>query len=221
MKEVSTSFLKEGSYSNYIEMLNNSNTDYIHFDVMDGKFVKNKNLSIKELEKYLKMSKKKNDVHLMVKNPKEYIKTLSIYNISYLTIHKEIENYKEMIKLIKSYGIKPGLAINPETDIEDVFEDLKNVSLVLLMSVHPGKSGQEFIEETTNKISVLKEEIKKKNLNVKISIDGGIKEEVLDKIKDVDIVVSASYILNDLNNINKIKKVQCQVVLVEPKTNDK
>lgn len=205
MKEVSTSFLKEGSYSNYIEMLNNSNTDYIHFDVMDGKFVKNKNLSIKELEKYLKMSKKKNDVHLMVKNPKEYIKTLSIYNISYLTIHKEIENYKEMIKLIKSYGIKPGLAINPETDIEDVFEDLKNVSLVLLMSIHPGKSGQEFIEETTNKISVLKEEIKKKNLNVKISIDGGIKEEVLDKIKDVDIVVSASYILNDLNNINKIK----------------
>ena len=205
MKEVSTSFLKEGSYSNYIEMLNNSNTDYIHFDVMDGKFVKNKNLSIKELEKYLKMSKKKNDVHLMVKNPKEYIKTLSIYNISYLTIHKEIENYKEMIKLIKSYGIKPGLAINPETDIEDVFEDLKNVSLVLLMSVHPGKSGQEFIEETTNKISVLKEEIKKKNLNVKISIDGGIKEEVLDKIKDVDIVVSASYILNDLNNIKKIK----------------
>ena len=205
MKEVSTSFLKEGSYSNYIEMLNNSNTDYIHFDVMDGKFVKNKNLSIKELEKYLKMSKKKNDVHLMVKNPKEYIKTLSIYNISYLTIHKEIENYKEMIKLIKSYGIKPGLAINPETDIEDVFEDLKNVSLVLLMSVHPGKSGQEFIEETTNKISVLKEEIINKNLNVKISIDGGIKEEVLEKIKDVDIVVSASYILNDLNNINKIK----------------
>ena len=205
MKEVSTSFLKEGSYSNYIEMLNNSNTDYIHFDVMDGKFVENKNLSIKELEKYLKMSKKKNDVHLMVKNPKEYIKTLSIYNISYLTIHKEIENYKEMIKLIKSYGIKPGLAINPETNIEDVSEDLKNVSLVLLMSVHPGKSGQEFIEETTNKISVLKEEIKKKNLNVKISIDGGIKEEVLEKIKDVDIVVSASYILNDLNNINKIK----------------
>lgn len=205
MKEVSTSFLKEGSYSNYIEMLNNSNTDYIHFDVMDGKFVENKNLSIKELEKYLKMSKKKNDVHLMVKNPKEYIKTLSIYNISYLTIHKEIENYKEMIKLIKSYGIKPGLAINPETNIEDVFEDLKNVSLVLLMSVHPGKSGQEFIEETTNKISVLKEEIIKKNLSVKISIDGGIKEEVLDKIKDVDIVVSASYILNDLNNINKIK----------------
>ncbi|MGM9879172.1 MAG: ribulose-phosphate 3-epimerase [Bacilli bacterium] len=205
MKEVSTSFLKEGDYSKYIEMLNYSDTDYIHFDVMDGKFVDNKNLSIKELEKYLKMSKKKNDVHLMVKNPEDYIKTLSLYNISYLTIHKEIKNYKEMINLIRSYGIKPGLAINPETNIKDIFEDLDSVSLILLMSVHPGRSGQDFIEETTNKISILKEEITKRNLNVKISIDGGIKEEVLDKVKDVDIIVSASFILNDLTNINKIK----------------
>lgn len=205
MKEVSTSFLKEGSYTKYIEMLNNSDTDYIHYDVMDGVFVTNKNLGIKEIEKYLKLSKKKNDVHLMVENPEKYIKALSLFNINYLTIHKEIKNYKEMLGLIKSYGIKPGLAVNPETNIESIFEDLDKISLVLLMSVHPGKSGQEFIEETTNKISVLKEEITKRNLNVKISIDGGIKEEVLDKIKDVDIVVSASYILNDLNNIKTIK----------------
>ena len=205
MKEVSTSFLKEGSYTKYIEMLNNSDTDYIHYDVMDGVFVENKNLSIKEIEKYLKLSKKKNDVHLMVENPEKYIKALSLFNINYLTIHKEIKNYKEMLGLIKSYGIKPGLAVNPETNIESIFEDLDKISLVLLMSVHPGKSGQEFIEETTNKISVLKEELIKRNLNVKISIDGGIKEEVLDKIKDVDIVVSASYILNDLNNIKTIK----------------
>ena len=205
MKEVSTSFLKEGSYTKYIEMLNNSDTDYIHYDVMDGVFVTNKNLGIKEIEKYLKLSKKKNDVHLMVENPEKYIKALSLFNINYLTIHKEIKNYKEMLGLIKSYGIKPGLAVNPETNIESIFEDLDKISLVLLMSVHPGKSGQEFIEETTNKISVLKEELIKRNLNVKISIDGGIKEEVLDKIKDVDIVVSASYILNDLNNIKTIK----------------
>ena len=205
MKEVSTSFLKEGSYTKYIEMLNNSDTDYIHYDVMDGVFVENKNLSIKEIEEYLKLSKKKNDVHLMVENPEKYIKALSLFNINYLTIHKEIKNYKEMLGLIKSYGIKPGLAVNPETNIESIFEDLDKISLVLLMSVHPGKSGQEFIEETTNKISVLKEELIKRNLNVKISIDGGIKEEVLDKIQDVDIVVSASYILNDLNNIKTLK----------------
>ena len=133
MKEVSTSFLKEGSYTKYIEMLNNSDTDYIHYDVMDGVFVENKNLSIKEIEKYLKLSKKKNDVHLMVENPEKYIKALSLFNINYLTIHKEIKNYKEMLGLIKSYGIKPGLAVNPETNIESIFEDLDKISLVSTM----------------------------------------------------------------------------------------
>ena len=82
MKEVSVSFLKEGNYKEHIKKINNSNADYIHFDVMDGKFVDNKNLSLAELETYLKFSKKKNDVHLMVENPKKYIEKLSLYNIS-------------------------------------------------------------------------------------------------------------------------------------------
>lgn len=207
MKEVSTSFLSEGSYKDHIERLNSSNTDYIHFDVMDGIFVERKNLPLKDLQKYLSLSKKKNDVHLMVKNPKKYIEGLSLYNISYLTIHKEIENYKEMIDLIKSYGIKPGLAINPETKIEDIKDDLKDISLVLIMGVHPGKSGQKFIESTEDKINLLRQEITKQNLNIKISLDGGVKEEILEKLKEVDIVVSSSYILNDLDNILKIKKI--------------
>lgn len=205
MKEVSTSFLKEGNYKEYIKKLNNSKTDYIHFDVMDGKFVENKNLSLKELESYLKQSNKKNDVHLMVENPEKYIELLSLYNVSYITIHKEIKNYARMIELIKSYGIKPGLAINPDTRIEDIKNDLDKVSLILIMGVHPGKSGQEFIKTTTDKIKELKQEIEKRNLRLKISVDGGIKEEVLDQIEDTDIVVSSTYILNDLNNIDKIK----------------
>lgn len=205
MKEVSTSFLKEGNYKEYIKKLNNSKTDYIHFDVMDGKFVENKNLSLKELESYLKQSNKKNDVHLMVENPEKYIELLSLYNVSYITIHKEIKNYARMIELIKSYGIKPGLAINPDTRIEDIKNDLDKVSLILIMGVHPGKSGQEFIKTTTDKIKELKQEIEKRNLSLKISVDGGIKEEVLDQIQDTDIVVSSTYILNDLSNIDKIK----------------
>lgn len=205
MKEVSVSFLKEGNYKEYVKRINNSNADYIHFDVMDGKFVESKNLSLAELETYLKLSKKKNDVHLMVKDPKKYIEKLSLYNISYITIHKEIKKYDEMLNLIKSYGIKPGLAINPDTKISDIIEDLDKVSLVLLMGVNPGKSGQEFIEEVSFKIKELKEEIVKRNLNVKISVDGGVKEEVLDKLLDVDIIVSASYLLNNLENIDKIK----------------
>lgn len=207
MKQVSTSFLKEGDYSNYIEMLNNSNTDYIHYDVMDGIFVDNKNLNIKELTKYINMSKKKNDVHLMVKKPKKYIETLSVLNVDNITIHREIPDYKDMINLIKSYGIKPGLAINPETKVSEIKNDLKNISLVLVMGVIPGKSGQEYIKDTTNKLRELKKIKQKNNLTFKISIDGGIKEEVLPYIKDTDIIVSASFILNDLSNIDKLHNI--------------
>lgn len=207
---VSTSFLKEGNYANYIKELNNSNTDCIHYDVMDGKFVDNTNLkSLKELEKYIGLSKKKIDIHLMVENPEKYIKMLSLYNINNITIHKEIKNYEDMIDLIKSYGIKAGLAINPETSIESIYNILHKLDIVLIMGVYPGKSGQSFIENTAKKIEDLKQVIKERNLNTKISVDGGINEEVLPLVKDADIIVSATYILNDLSNIDKIKSLKC------------
>ena len=204
MKEVSTSFLKEGNYKGFINKLNNSNTDYIHFDVMDGIFVKSKNLSIKELIKYINQSTKKNDVHLMVKNPEKYIEQIKTLNINNITIHREIPDYKDVINLIKSYGIKPGLAINPETEINDIKKDLKDISLVLVMGVHPGKSGQQYLINTTDKIKKLKEIKEKENLNFKISVDGGINEEILPKLNNTDIIVSASYVLDNLDNIEKI-----------------
>ena len=204
MKEVSTSFLKEGNYKGFINKLNNSNTDYIHFDVMDGIFVKSKNLSIKELIKYINQSTKKNDVHLMVKNPEKYIEQIKTLNINNITIHREIPDYKDVINLIKSYGIKPGLAINPETEINDIKKDLKDISLVLVMGAHPGKSGQQYLINTTDKINKLKEIKEKENLNFKISVDGGINEEILPKLNNTDIIVSASYVLDNLDNIEKI-----------------
>lgn len=205
---VSTSFLKDGNYSEYIKELNNSNTDFIHYDVMDGKFVDNINLKqLKDLEKYINLSQKKMDIHLMVDNPKKYIEDLSLYNVNNITIHREIKNYLDMIKLIKSYGIKAGVAINPETDVEKIFDILPQVDIVLVMGVHPGKSGQSFIKETENKIHLLREEIKKRGLNTIIEIDGGVCEDTLPMLKECDIVVSASYVLNDLNNIDKIKKL--------------
>lgn len=203
--EVSTSFLKEGNYSKFIESLNNSNTDYIHYDVMDGKFVDNKNLTVKELEKYIKMSTKKIDVHLMVKDPTRYIDMLSLYDVSYITVHREIKNFESMIDRVKSYGFRVGLAINPETDIKDVLPYLPKLDLVLVMSVHPGKSGQKFIPNVVEKVEKLKKEIKRLGLNTKISVDGGINEDNFYLLKDADILVSATYILNDLDNINKIK----------------
>ena len=207
MKEVSTSFLKKGSYDEYIKMLNNSKTDYIHFDVMDGIFVDNTNLNNNDLIKYIDMSNKKNDVHLMVNNPTSYIDSLIGHKVEYITIHKEIDNYLEMINKIKTNGIKAGLAINPETKIEDITHILKDISLVLVMGVHPGRSGQKYIEETTNKINKLYDIKKENNYNYKISVDGGVNEKVINNLKNTDIIVSASYILDDLNNIDILHNI--------------
>ena len=207
MKEVSVSFLKEGSYEEYIKEINNTNADYIHFDVMDGKFVERKNLKIKELKNLLSISKKKNDVHLMVKKPNKYIRSLKKYNTDYITVHFEIKNLDKTITKIKKQNKKVGIAINPETNIEKIYPYLNKIDLVLIMGEHPGKSGQKYLKETTDKINKLKEEIKNKKLNTKIEIDGGINEETLNEVVNADIVVSASYILNDFSNIDKIKKV--------------
>jgi len=100
--EVSTSFLSDRNYVDMIMTLNESNTDYIHFDVMDGKFVKNKNLSNSELGKLLKLSLKKNDIHLMVEKPASLIEMLSLYDISYITVHSEVKDYEKYLTQV--YG---------------------------------------------------------------------------------------------------------------------
>lgn len=206
MKEVSVSFLKDGDYKEYIKIINNSNADYIHYDVMDGKFTENKNLSPKELISLIDLSKKKNDVHLMVKNPRIYIEKLALTNVNNITIHYEIKDLNSNLNLIKSYGIRAGIAINPDTDIEKIYNYLDKIDIVLIMGVVPGKSGQKFLDETENRINQLKQYIKDNNLSTKIEIDGGVTTSVLDKIKNTDIVVSCSYVLDNLDNINLIKK---------------
>lgn len=207
--EVSTSFLSDKDYKKTILELNKTNTDYIHFDVMDGKFVDNKNLSIKELTTYLDLSAKKNDIHFMVNDPLKYIEKIYLYNIDYVTIHYEIKNLDKVIDKIKEYGLKVGLSLKPNTDIKEIYKYLDKINMVLIMSVEPGKSGQTFIEKSIEKVNELKEEITKRNLSTKIEIDGGINNDVLPKLSNVDIVVSASYILNNYKNIDKIKNTYC------------
>lgn len=205
--EVSTSFLSDKDYKKTILELNMTNTDYIHFDVMDGKFVENKNLSIKELITYLDLSTKKNDVHFMVNNPLKYIEKIYLYNIDYVTVHYEINNLDKVIDKIKEYGLKVGVSLKPSTDVKEIFPYLDKINMVLIMSVVPGKSGQTFIEDSIDRVNELKEEIIKRKVSTKIEIDGGINDSVIDKLSNVDIVVSASYILNDYNNIDKIKRI--------------
>lgn len=205
--EVSTSFLSDKDYKKTILELNMTNTDYIHFDVMDGIFVENKNLSIKELITYLDLSTKKNDVHFMVNNPLKYIEKIYLYNIDYVTVHYEIKNLDKVIDKIKEYGLKVGVSLKPSTDVKEIFPYLDKINMVLIMSVVPGKSGQTFIEDSIDRVNELKEEIIKRKVSTKIEIDGGINDSVIDKLSNVDIVVSASYILNDYNNIDKIKRI--------------
>ena len=205
MKEVSVSFLKEGNYKEYIKQINNSNADYIHFDVMDGKFVNNKNLPLKELISLIDLSNKKNDIHLMVKNPEKYINALAYSNVNNITIHYETDHLEKNINLIKSLGIKVGLAINPETDISKIKELISKVNIILIMGVHPGKSGQTFIDDTETKINDLRTIIKENNLNTKLEVDGGVNNLVLEKVINADILVSASYLLDDLSRINIFK----------------
>lgn len=204
--EVSVSFLSNYNYKKLINEINNTSCDYIHYDVMDGKFVNNKNLNIDELKELLSISKKKNDIHLMVENPMEYVKYLNASGVEYVTIHYETNNVLDNVKKIKDLGFKVGIAINPDTSYSVLEDLLQYIDLILIMSVVPGKSGQAFIPSVSSKIDALKKIIDNKKLNIKISVDGGINNTVLKYVNNADILVSASYVLNDYKNIDVLKR---------------
>ena len=194
-----------------VKKLDNTKADFIHVDIMAGKFVENKTWTISEVKKIVSYSKLPLDVHLMVENPSKYIEDYALLNTNYITFHYEaVKDIDKMINEIKNYGLKVGIAINPETDEKVLYPYLTKVDQVLVMSVHPGKSGQSFIDNTPNKIDNLKQEIINQNAKTIISVDGGINDETgrLCVDKGVDMLVSASYIHKDIvNNINTLKKL--------------
>ena len=194
-----------------VKKLDNTKADFIHVDIMDGKFVENKTWTISEVKKIVSYSKLPLDVHLMVENPSKYIEDYALLNTSYIAFHYEaVKDIDKMINEIKNYGLKVGIAINPETDEKVLYPYLSKIDQVLVMSVHPGKSGQSFIENTPNKIENLKQEIINQNAKTIISVDGGINDETgkLCVDKGVDMLVSASYIHKDIvNNINTLKRL--------------
>lgn len=194
--KLSISFLSISDDKEKIKELNNINADYIHYDVMDGKFTENKSLNYEEM-KALDLNKPK-DVHLMVEDVKKYINEFKNLNPEYITFHLEANiDHKEMIDYIHSLGIKAGLSINPETTINEVLPYLNDVDLVLVMSVHPGKGGQTFID-VSEKINELKKY--QKESNFLIEVDGGINNETIKYCKNADIIVVGSYITNDNMN---------------------
>lgn len=196
---ISCSYLSSNDKEKVINELNKTNVDYIHLDIMDGKFTENETLDFNTLRNYFYENTKKLDVHLMVKDVKLYTELYSLLNPEYITFHLEIGNTKELINYVKNKNIKVGLAINPNTDINEIKPFINDIDLILVMSVYPGKGGQTFIESSIDKIK----EIRKINKDIIISVDGGINNTNINKIKEAgaSICVVGSYITN--NNIKE------------------
>lgn len=193
--KVSVSFLTSNNIKEDLLKLDKTNAGYIHVDVMDGKFVPAINEpydSLKEID-----LEKKLDVHLMVEDPLDYILKYSKLNTEYITIHHEInKDVFSLLDKIKSFNIKCGISINPDTDVSVLEKYLDKVDLILIMSVVPGKGGQSFIEESTDRINKVKDMIKNSNRDIVINVDGGINDKTIAKVSNADLVVSGSYVLN-------------------------
>ena len=201
MIKISTSILSAKDRIKSIKILNSTNTNYIHIDTMDNKFVPNYQLPIDEINELAKYSRKKFDIHLMTEDPMEYIKRIKCNNIiNNITFHIEIkQDINNIINAIKTKGYKVGIAINPDTPLDTLDKYLNKIDIVLIMSVVPGFGGQEFIENTIQKIK----DLKNKKANILIEVDGGIDNNTIAKVKDIcDIVVSGSYIIES-NNYQK------------------
>lgn len=202
--EISTSILSiKENLKEKVLLLKNTNTSYIHLDVMDGKFVDNISSYIDIKEEILKTDKKI-DIHFMVENVENYLETYKELKPEYMTFHIESTFNQNTIKRIKEIS-KVGIAINPTTNIKQLKPYLNQIDLVLLMSVNPGHGGQEFMMSTIDRLKELNEY--QKEYNFKIEIDGGINKETIKYVKDADIIVSGSFITNSNNFEERIKEL--------------
>jgi len=158
-----------------IEMINQSEADWFHVDVMDGVFVPNISFGFPVIKAIQKYAKKPLDVHLMIVDPDRYVKQFKDAGAEYLSVHIEAcTHLHRSIQNIKSHGMKAGVAVNPHTNINLLEDTIQDIDLVCLMSVNPGYGGQKFIENTYEKIVRLKQLIVQKNANTLIEIDGGV-----------------------------------------------
>lgn len=209
MKKISASFLSSKNIPLDLTKLNETDVDFIHVDIMDGKFVKNKTMPFSEMKNIYKYTNKRLEVHLMVDNPSKYIPLYAELNTECIMFHVEVEeDIVKDLELIKSFSIKCGLVINPDTKVNELIPYLPYLDQVLVMSVYPGEGGQEFIPETENKIKELRELIKSYNLNILIDVDGGVCDTILDKVVDADILTAGNYIISSDNYQEKITSLR-------------
>ena len=182
-----------------IEMINTSEADWFHIDIMDGVFVPNISFGMPVLDAINKHSKKTIDVHLMIVDPDRYIATFKKLGTDVLTVHYEAcTHLHRTLQAIKAEGMKAGVALNPHTNVDLLEDVIQDIDLVCIMSVNPGFGGQSFIENTYAKVEKLKALINKKNTATIIEIDGGVTNKNAKQLVDAgaDVLVAGSYVFN-------------------------
>jgi len=196
-----------------IEMINSSEADWFHIDIMDGVFVPNISFGMPVLEAITKHAKKTIDVHLMIVDPDRYIKTFAALGSNILTVHYEASTHlHRTLQAIKAEGMKAGVALNPHTNVSLLEDVIKDIDLVCLMSVNPGFGGQSFIENTYAKVEKLKDLIIKKNTTTLIEVDGGVTDKNAKLLvqSGADVLVAGNFVFraeNPTETIADLKKL--------------
>lgn len=195
-----------------IQMLDQSQADWVHVDVMDGRFVPNISFGFPVLKAIKPLTSKPMDVHLMIVEPEKYIDAFADAGADIISVHIEATHHlHRAMQMIKNKGILSGVAVNPHTRVDQLFDILEEIDLVCLMSVNPGFGGQKFIYSTLQKVRSLREEIDRRNLSTKIEIDGGVglqnAEELLKA--GADVLVAGSAVFKTSDPMQTIEQFKC------------
>lgn len=202
-----------GNLQRDVEMLNISNADMIHLDVMDGVFVPNISFGFPVIKAVQKIATKPLDVHLMIVNPQNYISQVRDCGAEIMNVHQEVcPHLHRTIQQIKSAGMKSAVTINPATPVAVLEDIITDVDMVLVMSVNPGFGGQTFIENSVKKVNQLRSLIEKSGSNTKIEVDGGVNLETGKKLSaaGADILVAGNFVFsaeNPLATIDALKQL--------------
>ncbi len=194
-----------------IEMINNSDADWLHLDIMDGVFVPNISFGFPVMEAVAKVCKKPLDVHFMIVHPEQYIERTARLGAMLMNVHLEAcTHLHRTVQEIHRAGMKAGVTLNPSTPVSALEDIIGDVDLVLLMSVNPGFGGQKFIPNTINKVSRLRELIARSGSNALIEVDGGVQNETAPRLVEAgaDVLVSGSYIFGAENPTEVIKSLK-------------